>query len=613
MPNRYLGKLLIIVPVTKMANKLANLQTWLSKTTNQDIKILIVHDIADDPTSLELKEIVSKFSRLKIELIEKKLNSPGLARNLGLATVNYEWISFVDSDDLVDVTELLNMISKSPLDAEIVIGNYRVSSSKGTKSMKNSEFIDPKMNVAMNPGIWRMIFRQEVIGLTRFSKYKMGEDQLFLLDIDFFRRKLFFSNLFPYTYFQNMEGQLTSDRKSVKDISNVIKETIQIFNKSDESIQSYVGMITLRQMMTEFKFYICNNVFRAFYQLVVNLKLIKPHLRLTLLKSFFTFFLEMNKSKSKYTYLVLTGGLGNQLFQYTAALSRDASKILVDTNIGKPRSGNQDIPCIFDFELAREVSVVPKKRFSRVISKLSNYLIKSGMNPKGIERTYIYKYLLKISTSIIFSVWYRKSMTVIQAKDNGYFDMREIRGNDLLVGYFQSYVWASDANIKSQLLSLKLKNPSKLLKEFVDEYIDKSVLAIHIRLGDYRDQYEFGLIDESYYANAIELVESEMKIDSIWLFSNEPAEAKKLIPPKFLDKVILVPDFNGSASETLEAMRFANAYIIANSSLSWWGAFLSYCSNPPLIIAPKPWFRLARDPNLIIDPDWRRLSAWEPS
>jgi hypothetical protein len=410
-----------------------------------------------------------------------------------------------------------------------------------------------------------------------------------------------------------MEGQLTSDRKSVKDISNVIKETIQIFNKSDESIQSYVGMITLRQMMTEFKFYICNNVFRAFYQLVVNLKLIKPHLRLTLLKSFFTFFLEMNKSKSKYTYLVLTGGLGNQLFQYTAALSRDASKILVDTNIGKPRSGNQDIPCIFDFELAREVSVVPKKRFSRVISKLSNYLIKSGMNPKGIERTYIYKYLLKISTSIIFSVWYRKSMTVIQAKDNGYFDMREIRGNDLLVGYFQSYVWASDANIKSQLLSLKLKNPSKLLKEFVDEYIDKSVLAIHIRLGDYRDQFEFGLIDKSYYANAIELVESEMKIDSIWLFSNEPAEAKKLIPPKFLDKVILVPDFNGSASETLEAMRFANAYIIANSSLSWWGAFLSYCSNPPLIIAPKPWFRLARDPNLIIDPDWRRLSAWEPS
>jgi glycosyltransferase involved in cell wall biosynthesis len=229
MPNQYMGKLLIIVPVTKMANKLENLQTWLSKTTNQEVKILIVHDIADEPTSLELKEIVSKFSSLKIELIEKKLNSPGLARNLGLARANFEWISFVDSDDLVDVSELLNMISKSPLDAEIVIGNYKVSSSKGTKSMKTSEFIDPKMNVAMNPGIWRMIFRQEVIGMTRFSKYKMGEDQLFLLDIDFFRRSLFFSNLVPYTYFQNVEGQLTSDRQSVKDISNVVKETIQKF------------------------------------------------------------------------------------------------------------------------------------------------------------------------------------------------------------------------------------------------------------------------------------------------------------------------------------------------------------------------------------------------
>jgi hypothetical protein len=613
MPNGNMGKLLIIVPVTKMANKLGNLQTWLSKTTNQEVKILIVHDIADEPTSLELKEIVSKFSRLKIELIEKKLNSPGLARNLGLATVNYEWISFVDSDDLVDVSGLLNMISKSPLDAEIIIGNYKVSSSKSTKSMKTSESIDPKMNVAMNPGIWRMVFRQEVIGRTRFSKYKMGEDQLFLLDIDFFRRNLFFSNLFPYTYFQNVEGQLTSDRKSVKDISKVIKETIQKFNKSDKSIQSYVGMITLRQMITEFKFYVRNNFFIAFYKLVVNLKLIRPHLMLTLLKSFFTFFLEMKKNNSKYTYLVLTGGLGNQLFQYTAALSRDASKILIDTNVGKPRFSNQDIPCIFDFELAREVSVVPKKKFSRVISKLSNYLIKSGMNPKGIESTYIYKYLLKISASIIFSLWYRKSLTVIQAKDNGYFDMRETRSNDLLVGYFQSYVWASDANVKNQLLSLKLKTTSERLKEFVDEYVDKSILAIHIRLGDYRDQYEFGLIDESYYTNAIGLVESEMEIDFIWLFSNEPEEAKKLIPAKFLDKVILVPDFNGSASETLEAMRFANAYVIANSSLSWWGAFMSYSSNSPLIIAPKPWFRLAREPNLIIDPDWRRLAAWEPA
>lgn len=608
-----MGKLLIIVPVTKMANKLGNLQTWLSRTTNQEVKILIVHDIADEPTSLELKEIVSKFSRLKIELIEKRLNSPGLARNLGLATVNYEWISFVDSDDLVDVSELLNMISKSPLDTEIVIGNYKVSSSKDTKSMKTSESIDPKMNVAMNPGIWRMIFRQEIIGMTRFSQYKMGEDQLFLLDIDFFRRNLFFSNLFPYTYFQNVEGQLTSDRQSVKDISKVIKETIQKFNKSDKSIQSYVGMITVRQMMTEFKFYVRNNFFIAFYKIVVNLKLIRPQLMLTLLKSFFTFFLEMKKNNSKYTYLVLTGGLGNQLFQYTAALSRDASKILVDTNIGKPRTSNQDIPCIFDFELAREVSFVPKKKFSRVISKLSNYLIKSGMNPKGIECTYTYKYLLKISASIIFSLWYRKSLTVIQATDNGYFDMKETRSNDLLVGYFQSYVWASDANVKSQLLSLKLKTTSKLLKDFVDEYVGKSILAIHIRLGDYRDQYEFGLIDETYYANAIGLVESEMEIDFIWLFSNEPEEAKKLIPAKYLDKVTLVPDFGGSASETLEAMRFANAYVIANSSLSWWGAFMSYSSNSPLVIAPKPWFRLAREPNLIIDPDWRRLAAWEPT
>jgi hypothetical protein len=53
------------------------------------------------------------------------------------------------------------------------------------------------MSIAMDPGFWRMIFRREIIGSVRFTSYKMGEDQLFLLALDFFNRKLFFSSFSP--------------------------------------------------------------------------------------------------------------------------------------------------------------------------------------------------------------------------------------------------------------------------------------------------------------------------------------------------------------------------------------------------------------------------------
>jgi hypothetical protein len=71
-----------------------------------------------------------------------------------------------------------------------------------------------------------------------------------------------------------------------------------------------------------------------------------------------------------------------------------------------------------------------------------------------------------------------------------------------------------------------------------------------------------------------------------------------------------VPDFEGSAAETLEAMRHAKNYILGNSSLSWWGAKLSY-SKTPIVIAPNPWFKAAPEPRDLIPADWSRIEAFD--
>ena len=604
------GNVLIIVPVTKMAGKLSNLRTWLSKITSKRIRVSIIHDFADSRTSLELKGIIDQYPEIDIVLIEEKLQSPGLARNIGLNEQNYEWVSFIDSDDFVDVTALINMIDEAPLGTEVVIGNYLISSAKGTQIIETSKAKNPKLNVALNPGVWRMVFRREVIGLTRFTKYKMGEDQLFLLDLNFFKRKLYFSEQLAYTYFRNIDGQLTSDRQSIKDISNVIKYTIIAFNNADDSTKNYVGMLLLKQIISETKYYFIKNPFIAICKLLSNLIAIKPTLILIVFRNFFIALSEQKNTKLKTTHVIFTGGLGNQLFQYAAALSRSSSKIIADGNLGKPRLNSQQLPAICDFELIPNIEFLPLNRFSKFISRCSNYLIRSGVNSVGIEKTKSYNYLLKVCSSIIFSFWFRTQLTVMKATDNGYFDMKKLNQNDLLIGYFQSYKWASEKKVKLQLSSLKLKNTSSELSAFIDQYNGKSILSVHVRLGDYKYQSEFGLIDKLYYEKSINSAESKIEFEYIWLFSDEPSEAVKLLPKRIIHKVVIVPDFQGSAAETLEAMRYCHAYIIANSSLSWWGAYLSYSTELPLVIAPEPWFRFAIEPNLITDPSWLRLPAW---
>ena len=390
----------------------------------------------------------------------------------------------------------------------------------------------------------------------------------------------------------------------------MIKYTIIAFNNADESTKNYVGMLFLKQIISETKYNFTKNPFAAIHRLFSNLIAIKPTLIPIVFRNFYIALSEQKSFKLKTTHVIFTGGLGNQLFQYAAALSRNSSKIIADGNLGKPRLNTQKLPAICDFELIPDIEFLPLNRFSKFVSRCSNYLIRSGVNAVGIEKTKFYNYLLKVFFSIVFSFWFRTHLTVMKATDNGYFDMKKLNQNDLLIGYFQSYKWASKKRVKLQLSSLKLKNTSSELLEFIDQYNGKSILSVHVRLGDYKYQNEFGLIDKLYYEKSINLAESKIKFDYIWLFSDEPSEAIKLLPRQFIHKVVIVPDFQGSAAETLEAMRYCNAYIIANSSLSWWGAYLSYSTELPVVIAPEPWFRFAIEPNLITDPSWLRLPAW---
>lgn len=249
-PNYVLG---IIVPITKLMGKEQNLKKWLSHLPEGHIQIILIHDVQDKETALFLNEIVSIIHDSRVHLYEMSAKSPGVARNYGLKMCSAEWIQFVDSDDLPNIQGSLNLVSDHGSQKKVIVGNYSVSRNGEIFENLSSFCKDNLEMFAMNPGLWRIIFSRDLLNSKYFREFKMAEDQLFLLDLNFFSQKIIFSDKNIYTYFKNLDGQLTSSKRSINDISNVIPITANHLKKSSQEVSKYVAIFLIRQLITEFK------------------------------------------------------------------------------------------------------------------------------------------------------------------------------------------------------------------------------------------------------------------------------------------------------------------------------------------------------------------------
>lgn len=109
-----------------------------------------------------------------------------------------------------------------------------------------------------------------------------------------------------------------------------------------------------------------------------------------------------------------------------------------------------------------------------------------------------------------------------------------------------------------------------------DDTIDSNSVALHIRFGDYGSNYH-PICDYEYYKKAIDFFPGY----KILVFSDEPAKAYKLLGNGFT-----YIEGNHSTKD-MYLMTLCRGHIIANSTFSWWGAWLS---DFDAVIAPKRWF-----------------------
>jgi Glycosyl transferase family 11 len=134
-------------------------------------------------------------------------------------------------------------------------------------------------------------------------------------------------------------------------------------------------------------------------------------------------------------------------------------------------------------------------------------------------------------------------------------------------------------------------------------------VSLHVRRGDYVTLGDHGLCDQAYYEAALARITEGLEGEpTVFVFSDDPLWARDNLPLPF-NKVVV--DFNGPETdfEDMRLMSLCRHNIIANSSFSWWAAWLN--ANPGRRVAgPAHWFA---DPKMhspdILPTDWLRIDV----
>ena len=173
-----------------------------------------------------------------------------------------------------------------------------------------------------------------------------------------------------------------------------------------------------------------------------------------------------------------------------------------------------------------------------------------------------------------------------------------------LYGYFADFAYEG----KSKLFEgdNRLTNPSMWFSEMVNAMTREPIVALHVRRGDFLlNPDHYGILDAKYYENAISMIPLDLQKAQMWVFSDSPSLARETLSQiSDLQFVYISPPPSSDALESLILMSLAQGQIIANSTYSFWAAYISKRSefvcypardkNGQVIVAgiPNKWIQI---------------------
>jgi hypothetical protein len=250
----------------------------------------------------------------------------------------------------------------------------------------------------------------------------------------------------------------------------------------------------------------------------------------------------------------LIGGLGNQMFQYA---------------------------------MARALSLEKKHKLRLNVEAFDTYLVhKFGLHNFNIALKF-YKIPSRYKSK--FNKKFKKTVHYVDEKFYYNPEIKTIKCDFLFLdGYFQTekYFKKYENEIRNDF---KITGPLKeITKEFLKKIESQNSVSIHIRRGDYLLTEIHNTDKKEFYDEALKYIITKVHNPHYYIFSNDMEWVKENFKTNSETTYI---DFNDADSnyEDMKLMSTCKHNIIANSSFSWWSAWLN-TNLDKIIIAPKIWF-----------------------
>ena len=215
----------VVVPIREMGGKLAPLFEWVEVALNNGSEVILIHDFADSRTEYELSKFVNLHSTDRLIFISASFNSPGLARNEGIKRISGDYVAFWDSDDLPDVLQIVRLARECMnKDFEIGVGGFlTLDESNRVLNLYPTSLQDSLQEIAMHPGLWRMVFKTSIVKNVKFTSLLLAEDQVFLAMLKPAQKRIMFSDQIVYGYVVKREGALTTRRINTSDLIEAVE------------------------------------------------------------------------------------------------------------------------------------------------------------------------------------------------------------------------------------------------------------------------------------------------------------------------------------------------------------------------------------------------------
>ncbi len=571
----------VIVPVYNVEKYLRRCLESLVNQTYRDIEIICINDGSTDNSPKILEEYSKKSD--KIIILDKTNGGLSSARNLGLSCAKGQYVAFVDSDDWVDFNyyeKLIKAIEKHNADAAFT-SYVRKSKTKHKERIRIEEEkvysnIKDKIRVTdslKNPCVWNKVYKKDILIKNNlfFKEVRYYEDALFTIPFLNLCDKLVSVPDAYYYYFVNPSSIVKSGKTQHKIADRMMARLNLLKYLNDNKI-----FIEPKALLT------CQYKIQLF-ALTLWVKKQDQYMDRYYLFGAIPIYTKYSNNAS---IVELRGRMANQMFIWAFAKKLEKQSrlpVLIDDSATTPKL--QPFNCFREYK-AKVAPKNPFKMFLRKIipfRKIRDKITKEKFNLPVIEEKNFHEF----------------EQNLLNTETPSYFG-----------GYYQSEKYFAD--LRDEILEdFRLNIPLNAQnKKMLEKIKGCEAISLHVRRTDYLKRLDtYGTCSVEYYKNAIDYTvkKADIKKPVIFIFSDDYKWCKKHLKFPYQTVYANINSSNKGYFD-LELMKNCKHNVIANSSFSWWGAWLN--ENPDkIVIAPKPWFKHLKTDGDLIPEIWVQMEA----